>query len=180
VGQRVKDCFDAVGCSDLDGADPCPVTEAERELCPDLDDGSDNIPSGNVDNPNAPMAAGGATFTAGTASSIGGTSSAGGSSAGGAYGTAGTSAGMNPVSCLGSYGTGGSASASGGSQVTCEEGRMGCADGHDYSWICARDSQGQRACSCLIDGHTKGGFEPVMDCPDLSTVNTGCGWALLP
>jgi hypothetical protein len=175
VGQRVKDCIDTIDCTDLSRSNPCPVTEAERALCPDPNDDSDDPPPDS----NGPTA--GPTVTAGTAngSSSGGTTSIGGTSTGGAYGTAGTSAGTNPVSCQGSYGVGGSAYASGNSQVTCEEGRAQCEDGHEYSWICARDSQGQRACSCLIDGHTTAGFEPVMDCPDLSAVNTGCGWALL-
>lgn len=176
IGQRVMDCFDGVTCSELNGKDPCPTTAAERALCPDSNDGiSDNPPSGSDGDAVGPAvtggtsaSAGGATFTAGTAS------------AGGYYGSAGSAAGANPVSCEGSYGAGGGAPASGGSQVTCEEGRAGCSDGHEYSWICVRDSQGQRACSCLVDAHATAGFEPVMDCPDLSAVNAGCGWALLP
>jgi hypothetical protein len=182
VGQRVQDCFDAIGCSDLGGSDPCPVTDAERALCLHLDDDSDNLPSGSNGPSAGPTVTAGTASIAGTASSIssGGTSSTGGTSTAGASGTGGASAGMNPVSCQGSYGTGGGAYAAGNSQVTCEEGRMGCSDGHEYSWICTRGSQGQRACSCLIDEHTTAGFEPVMDCPDVSAVNAGCGWALLP
>jgi hypothetical protein len=169
IGQRVKDCYDAVRCSDLNGPNPCPVSEAERALCPDMNGNGEDLPtavgSGGTSSGSGPSAAGGTNLTAGTAST------------GGSYGTGGAAA--YPVSCEGSYGAGGGAPASGSSQVTCEEGRTDCTDGHDYSWICARDSQGQRACSCLIDGHTTAGFEPVMDCPDLSAVNAGCGWAML-
>ena len=43
VGQRVKDCLDAIECADLSGPDPCPVTDAERALCPDPDDGSEAV-----------------------------------------------------------------------------------------------------------------------------------------
>jgi len=174
IGQRVKDCFDAVDCAELSGKNPCPVTAAERALCPDLNsDTYTGSPSAGGDIA-VPMVVGGTTSTGGS-SSIG----TAGTAAGGYYGTAGTAASANPVSCEGSYGTGGGEPGNGGSHVTCEEGRAGCSDGHDYSWICVRDSQGQRACSCLIDAHATAGFEPVMDCPDLSAVNAGCGWALL-
>jgi hypothetical protein len=178
IGQRVKDCYDAVDCSELNGRDPCPVTAAERARCPDLNEGSDVPPSG-VGSTGGPNGYGGTSSSSGPSATGGTNLTAGTASTGGSYGTAGT-AGANPVSCEGSYGAGGGAPVSGGSQVTCEEGRTGCTDGHDYSWICARDSQGRRACSCLIDAHATAGFEPVMDCPDLSAVNAGCGWALLP
>ena len=166
IGERVMNCFDGVTCSELNGKDPCPTSEAERALCPDPSDSTDSPPSGSDGGEiTEPTAVGGTTSTAGSA---------------GYYGSAGSAAYANPVSCEGSYGAGGGAPASGGSQVTCEEGRAGCTDGHDYSWICVQDSQGQRACSCLIDAHVTAGFEPVTGCPDLSAVNAGCGWSLLP
>jgi hypothetical protein len=153
IGQRVKDCFDAVKCSQLSGSDPCPVTPAERAACPDADQVDDTPPSSTGSN--------------------GAGSSDGGSPTTDSY------ANTNPVSCTDSYGAGGGQPATGSSQVTCEEGRRGCSSGHEYSWICARDSLGQRACSCLVDAHATAGFEPSMDCPDLSAVNAGCGWSLL-
>ena len=155
VGERFKTCVDAIQCSQLNGNDPCAVTDAERSECPDPNaSGSDSV--------DAPASAGGLVDNPGT--------SVGGASAG--------HAGANPVTCPASYGTGGGASASDGSRVTCEEGRDNCTDGHAYSWLCALDSQGRRACSCLVDAHATAGFEPVSDCPDLSAVNAGCGWAL--
>lgn len=162
VGQRFKSCIDDLTCSDLGGDhNPCEITAAERTACPSKGD-SETPPTGVDDNSVGPSTGG----TSGVYS--------------GPIATAGTAAGPNPVSCEGSYGSGGGAPVIGGSQVTCEEGRGACSDGHDYSWICARDSQGQRACSCLVDAHAKAGFEPVTDCPDLAAVNAGCGWALLP
>jgi hypothetical protein len=172
IGARIERCVDGLTCGDLGGQDPCTPTPAEKTACPDPNENIDSPPSGsNVDATGpatggtsgigGPSVTGGTTFTAGTAST------------GGYYGA-------NPVSCEGSYGEGGGGPASGGSQVTCEEGRGACTDGHDYSWICVQDSQGQRACSCLLDAHVTAGFEPVTGCPDLSAVNAGCGWSLLP
>ena len=171
IGQRVKACLDAVECSDLSGRDPCPVTDAERALCPDPTERGDDPPRGSDGDPGVPVLATGGTSSTGGPVVTAGTTSV--------PTTGGSHAGANPVSCQGSYAVGGAATMP-GSQVTCEEGRMGCTDGHQYSWICARDSQGQRACSCLLDAHATAGFEPVNDCPDLSAVNAGCGWALLP
>jgi hypothetical protein len=174
IGRRVMSCFDAVTCSQLNGKDPCPTTATERALCPDSNEGDSSEPPSAVGTPMGPAVTGGTSSSSGPSGTGGTTFTAGTASAGGYYG------GMNPVSCEGSYGAGGGAPAGGGSQVTCEEGRQGCTDGHDYSWICVQDSQGQRACSCLIDAHATAGFEPVADCPDLSAVNAGCGWSLLP
>ena len=166
VGQRYQKCIDGLTCSDLDNRhDPCRISAAERAACPDPDENVDVYPNGDGGDSTGP--------------SSGGTSSAGPSAGQGTF-TAGSASIPGPVSCSGSYGTGGGAPASGGSQVTCEEGRLACTDGHDYSWICARDSQGRRACSCLVDAHATAGFEPVKDCPDLTAVNAGCGWSLLP
>ena len=65
-----------------------------------------------------------------------------------------------------------------GSSVTCEEGRDTCSDGHDYSWICVVSSQGEAACSCLLDEQVVGAFDPGVGCPALTEVNAGCGWNL--
>jgi hypothetical protein len=165
VGERMERCVDGLTCGDLGGQDPCVPTPAEKTACPDPNDTDDSPPSGSDGTTTEPTAVGGTSSTAGSA---------------GYYGSAGSAAGANPVACEGSFGAGGGASASGGSQVTCEEGRMGCTDGHEYSWICVQDSRGLRACSCLVDDHATAGFEPVVDCPELSAVNAGCGWALLP
>jgi hypothetical protein len=84
-----------------------------------------------------------------------------------------------PVTCAGSSGAGGGMPENGGPQVTCEEERDACSDGHAYSWICSQDSQGQRACACLVDADATASFVPASaDCPALSQVNAGCGWAL--
>jgi hypothetical protein len=150
IGERIKSCIDGIMCSDLGGSDPCAASAAERAECPDPNDSSG-------DEPVAPTGPNGA----GSAGSAGGYASA------------------NPVSCTGSYGVGGGMPASGGSYVTCEEGRNTCTDGHTYSWICAQDSQGQRACTCLVDTQATAGFVPISsDCPSLSQVNAGCAWAL--
>jgi hypothetical protein len=180
IGERMERCVDGLTCGDLGGQDPCRPTPAEKTACPDPNDPDDSPPSGGDGDLPEPVATGGTSSTAGPSVAGGTTFTAGTASTGGYYGTGGTFAGVNPVSCEGSYGAGGGAPASGGSQVTCEEGRTGCTDGHDYSWICVQDSQGQRACSCLIDAHVTAGFEPVVGCPDLSAVNAGCGWSLLP
>jgi len=153
IGERMEHCVDGLTCGDLGGQDPCVPSAAEKAACPDPNEIDDSPPSGSVGDSAGP--------------------SEGGAPSTGSY------AGTNPVSCTDSYGAGGGQPASGSSQVTCEEGRANCTDGHEYSWICARDSQGQRACSCLVDAHATAGFEPVMDCPDLSAVNVGCGWSLL-
>lgn len=155
VGQRIQRCIDGISCSELNGQDPCEATAAEREACPEADEtdtSSSGGPNGGGDTGSGPSAGGGVAPTV-----------------------------DNPlVSCDGAYGSGGGAPVGGGSHITCEEGRGGCSDGHEYSWICSVDSQGQRACSCLVDGIASNGFQPLADCPDLSAVNAGCGWYLLP
>jgi len=84
-----------------------------------------------------------------------------------------------PISCMGAWGTAGASS--GGpppaSAVVCEEGLGGCSDGHEYSWLCAKGSQGETACSCLIDSQVTGGFDPGgPSCPTQLQVNAGCKW----
>jgi hypothetical protein len=90
----------------------------------------------------------------------------------------GPSVAATPVTCTDSLAAGGGMPDS-GAHVTCEESRSSCSDGHVYSWICAEDSQGQRACTCLVDTQATGGFVPnSSDCPPLSHLNSGCAWAL--
>lgn len=151
IGQRIKNCIDRVACSDLSGKDPCPTTPAERDSCPDPDRESTDPPSAAT-----------GTGAGAAPSSVGG-----------------GSANAIPVTCTDSTAAGGGMPENGGAQVTCEEARSGCTDGHVYSWLCAQDSQGQRACTCLVDSHATGGFVPISsDCPPLSHVNDGCAWAL--
>jgi hypothetical protein len=156
AGQRIQRCIDDITCNQLNGQDPCKPTAAEKDACPEPDD-SDTPPSGG---PNG----GGDTATGSTGGSTGTSPTVG-----------------NPlVHCTDSYGSGGGAPEAGGAHVSCEEGRSGCSDGHEYSWICSVDSQGQRACSCLVDGVASNGFQPAAECPDLTAVNAGCGWYLVP
>jgi hypothetical protein len=156
VGQRIQRCIDGIGCDELNGSDPCEVTGAERDACPELEDMTEPPesagPNGGNDFDNGSSAGGGVSPTV-----------------------------DNPlVRCTDAYGTGGGTPEAGGPHVSCEEGRSGCSDGHEYSWICSVDSQGQRACSCLVDGVASNGFQPSAECPDLAAVNAGCGWYLLP
>lgn len=150
VGQRIQKCIDAMKCEDLDGRDPCRPSAAELRACPDPNDPEDS---------DAPPTG------AGPSSGSGGPTD--------------SSAGTNPVSCRNSTASGGGGLASGGARVTCEEARTECSDQRVYSWICSQDSQGQRACACLVDAQTTGSFVPTLDCPSASQVNAGCGWALL-
>ncbi|MES1186684.1 MAG: hypothetical protein ABUL60_22915 [Myxococcales bacterium] len=95
--------------------------------------------------------------------------------------SAGTTVGptVQAVTCTDSSAAGGGMPENGGAQVTCEENRGACSDGHVYSWICSQDSEGERACACLVDAQAKASFVPISsDCPALSHVNAGCGWAL--
>lgn len=157
VGQRIQRCIDDITCSQLNGQDPCKATAAERDACPEESDVDDVPPSAG---PNG----GGDT---------------GSGSSGGSNGVSPTV--DNPlVRCTDAYGSGGGSPAPSAPHVTCEEGRSGCSDGHEYSWICSVDSQGQRACSCLVDGVASNGFQPAAECPELAAVNAGCGWYLLP
>jgi hypothetical protein len=150
IGERIKTCIEGVACEDLGGKDPCSASEAEMRACPDPHELDEDDVSPTVANP---------------------ISNSGGGP--------GSNAGANPVSCLGSSGAGGGMPQNGGAQVTCEEERGGCSDGHVYSWICSQDSQGQRACACLVDSQAKSSFVPnSSDCPLLAQVNAGCGWAL--
>ena len=180
IGERIKKCIDRASCTSLSQGNPCALTEAEHTMCPDPNQSSD-VPSSTGSNgysyagsastggDSGPSASGGTVSYAGSANIP-----AAGTSTGGAY--AGPSG--PPVTCPDSYGTGGGSPGSGGSHVICEEGRDGCSDGHAYSWICVESSQGEHACSCLVDSGVSGGFDPGASCPDVSQVNSGCGWNL--
>lgn len=155
VGQRIKGCIDGLTCDDLTGKDPCRATDDEMRACPDP----------NEEDETPPSASGGPV-----------TSSAGSAPIGD---NPGTYANANPVTCAASSGSGGGSPQDGGAQVTCEEERANCSNGHVYSWICSQDSQGQRACACLVDSQATASFVPnSADCPLLAQVNTGCAWAL--
>lgn len=157
VGQRLKACIDSLSCEDLSGSDPCRPTDAENRACPDPHDGDDETP---------PSAVGGPVISGPSGSTP-------------MQDNPGSSAGANPVTCTASSGSGGGAPDGGGAQVTCEEERANCSNGHVYSWICSQDSQGQRACACLVDSQATASFVPnSSDCPLLAQVNTGCAWAL--
>jgi hypothetical protein len=165
VGLRVEKCFDGMTCSELDGTDPCPTTAAERDLCPEMDDSSD---------PPSAATGSGPSYSGGTAGN-----SAGPNGDSAAPSMAGNGPVASPVTCVDSSAAGGGGPDGGGAHVTCEEERAECTDGHVYSWLCAEDSQGQRACTCLVDSRATGGFVPISsDCPPLSHVNAGCAWAL--
>jgi hypothetical protein len=160
VIQRVQQCFDANGCAILSVPGLCGPTEADRAACPAIGDDVDEPPQ--------------ATPTPGGSSN--------GSAGSAAMPPSGNTGGPNPtgapVTCQGAYGAGGGMPAA-GSAVTCEEGRDACSDGHGYSWICAVGSQGQTACSCLLDQQVVGAFDPGPGCPTLAQVNAGCGWSLV-
>lgn len=157
VGQRIQKCIDDMKCQDLKGEDWCKATAAENQACPEPNE---------FDGEDPPSAVGNPLPNTGSAGPSGNSSS--------------SSAGPNAVSCADSTAAGGGGPANGGAQVTCEEARSSCTDQRVYSWICSQDSQGQRACACLVDSRATASFVPnSADCPLLAQVNAGCGWALL-
>jgi hypothetical protein len=170
VGQRLKNCIGRLGCADLGGSDPCEVTAAESAECPDANGSPQTTGEAG---PN-----GGSVYVgmgyAGSAA-VGGSAPMGD---GGAGGSAAVPVNANPVTCMGAYGAGGGMSDLGVAVVLCDEGRDGCSDGHTYSWMCSRDSQGNEACSCFLDGQVAGAFAPGASCPVVAEINVGCGWAL--
>jgi hypothetical protein len=182
IGERFKKCIDRATCDDLGQNNPCPISAAERAACPDPNY-SDEPPqvgstyayagSANIGDDSG-ASYGGAVSYAGSAS-YGGSASVptGGTSYGGSASTGGPT-----VTCGDSYGAGGGQPSDGSSQVICEEGRDSCSDGHAYSWVCAADSQGRRACSCFVDSQVTGAFAPGASCPLPAQVNAGCGWNL--
>lgn len=165
VGENLKRCIDTMTCEDFNGSRKCEVSNADKKRCPGVDDSSETPPS---------AAGGGAPASGGT----GPVPDPGTGAAGNTGGVVGGAAGGTLVSCSSSYGTGGGAGMEpASSAVICEEGRDDCNDGHEYSWICARGSEGQLGCSCFVDSEVTGGFDPQSaDCPSPATVNAGCHW----
>jgi len=164
LGEKFKDCVDGLTCKDFDENAECVLSEANEQLCPENDSSIDvggSDPTGPV---SGPVIGSGGTVSSGGAPTVGGGAPTSG-----------------PVRCNGNYGTGGGASGeSPSSAVTCEEGFMGCDDGHEYSWVCARGSEGQVGCTCFVDSEVTGGFDPgASDCPTHAVVNLGCHWNLL-
>ena len=168
VGERFRSCVDAVGCSELTQGQDCQPSAADQAACPNGSSSGDSSPPDTA-----------------TGASSGGSSSDTSGSNGSPYPTAGSGIGGAPatgplVSCQSGYGTAGAAGTSAGppsSAVVCEEGVADCSDNHQYGWLCAVGSEGQTACSCLVDLHTVGGFDPGgTTCPTPAQVNAGCGW----
>jgi len=187
VGENLRKCIDAASCSALQG-NACMPSAADQAACPAA------APSSDVPDPTGPAttgSGGGAStgdssgagaaypsYPSGTAgSAAGGGAPAGGSSAAGGGAPAGGSGAV--VSCQSAYGTAGANSGGGppSSAVVCEEGVADCTDNHEYTWLCAIGSEGQTACSCLVDSHATGAFDPGgTSCPTQAQVNAGCGW----
>lgn len=168
AGERFMSCVDVLKCSQITSGsgNDCSPSAQDKALCPEADD--------DAPRDNAPPAS-----NSGGTSGIGGNSPGDGDDSGVGRTTGGT-ASTGPVSCQGSYGTGGSAGTGSTSVVTCEEGRSSCTDAHEYSWLCARGSDGKIGCACFVDGAATGGFDPQTEhCPALSRVNSGCGFALV-
>jgi hypothetical protein len=65
-----------------------------------------------------------------------------------------------------------------GAYVTCEETRGSCSDGHEYSFICVDDANGHNFCSCFLDNAPVGALDPALTCPNVSELNSACGWNL--
>jgi hypothetical protein len=178
IGERFKDCIDAASCDTVGHGADCKISEAEAQACPDPNAPTVTDPTGpNEGYAGSATGYGGGPSTGGPYPIGGTTSYAGSATYGGTSAIGGNSAG--PVKCLLGYGSGGGQpSDTSSAAVICEEGRGDCSDGHDYSWICVQDSQGQRACSCLVDSGVTGGFTPTASCPELAQVNAGCGWSI--
>ena len=175
IGERLKKCIDGATCDDLGQNDPCPITDAERAACPDPTQPSDEPTDTGSSYGYAGSANIGDGFSSGGAVSYAGSANI--PTAGTSYGGSAPTGGPT-VTCGDSYGAGGGQPADGSSQVICEEGRDSCSDGHAYSWVCAADSQGRRACSCFVDSQVTGAFAPGASCPLPNQVNVGCGWNL--
>lgn len=184
IGERFKRCIDGLSCSDFDIKGKCSLSDAEEDRCrttskPPID--SPPAGGGPVQDPGT-----GGTGSGAAPSGGGNTGSAAAPSNGGNTGTAaapsvgGTGAGGEPVHCNSAYGTGGGAAElPASSSVVCEEGRGACTDDREYSWICARGSEGQVGCTCFVNSQVTGGFDPrSTSCPTLATVNSGCNWNL--
>jgi hypothetical protein len=155
AGKRLMKCIDDASCSDLNTS-LCAPTDEEESRCP---------------------TGGSATPDASSNAYPSMTGSDGGIAGSGDF----TQPPRQAVVCNGADGggSGGSAGSGAVAAVTCEEHRGDCSDGHEYGWLCARDSLGQTACSCLLDAAVVGAFKPGVDCPSLSDVDVGCDWALV-
>jgi hypothetical protein len=195
TGRSFQSCFDSQTCAQLDSGDEpaCLPSRAERKACEELP-GEDTPPQGNngeggTGNIDEPPSAGGYYGTAGSfvggsggyggaGAPSGGAYSGGGEPSGGAYSTGGSSTTGPLVSCTQGSGSGGSGSGGAGAQVTCEETRGDCSDGHTYGWICVDDAAGHAWCSCFFDGNPTNAFTPALTCPSTSELNRACGWNL--
>lgn len=166
VGERFKHCIDGMTCEELTHNGACVLSEGDKRLCPESDDSVD-VPDGTVDGPPAPGSGGSGPLPGGGPGTGSGTAGGGGGPI---------------VSCNSAYGA---VSASrpepASSAVICEEGRAECDDGHDYSWMCVRGSEGQLGCTCFVDSQVTGGFDPQSSsCPSEATVAAGCHWNFRP
>ncbi len=189
-GEKFKRCIDALSCNDLNGngAKSCSLTDAEESACPGPDQTTDppaSVGGGPVEVPPSGTGAGGNTGSGGAIGGSGGAS--GGTGTGGATGgaaaapsTGGSTSTGELVKCSSAYGAGGAAGDVPASlSTTCEEGRGECSDKHEYSWLCARGSEGQIGCACFVDMQVTGAFDPgSSSCPSLEVVNAGCSWNL--
>ncbi len=183
AGEAFKRCIDTMTCDDFNGNGKCEIAAEDKRRCPEVDD------SGDEETP--PVSVGGGPVSGGGGAGpgpdpgTGATGNTGGNGAGpdpgpgsGAAGSTGGAVTGTSVNCGSGYGTGGGAPAEpASSAVICEEGRGQCSDGHEYSWICARGSEGQLGCTCFVDSQVTGGFDPQStSCPTQATVNAGCSW----
>jgi len=167
TGEDFKRCIDTMTCDDFNGNGKCEVTAEEKRRCPEPDEPDDN------DTP--PSSGGGPVVSGG-----GGTGPVPDPGVG-AAGSTGGAVGGAVVKCGSGHGTAGAGSSGEpqSSAVICEEGRGDCNDGHEYSWICARGSEGQLGCTCFVDSEVTGGFDPQSSsCPTQATVNAGCNWSI--
>lgn len=178
IGQRFQGCIDHATCAQLFTDASCNPTKEERAQCPETDDVSDNPPmagsAGSTsvgDDPGPPQPSSGGASAAGGASN-GGPNGGGSNASGGAVGE------PAPVTCQGNFGSGPTPDNTSTNEI-CEGGAVECNDGHEYRYLCARTSDGQAACSCLVDDGVTGAFDPGTTCPTQAVVNAGCHWNIL-
>jgi hypothetical protein len=172
TGRAYQACIDTLGCAELssksrpacipdeDAIDAC--DEEEADDTPPQGVPSDNDTSGNGDS---------------DGSSTGGTPSYGGPIPGPAP-SPGPAVHCTDADGGGSAGSAGSANMSSGPYVTCQQAYGNCTNGHEYSWICIDEAQGQSWCTCFLDGDPVGAFTPAIGCPGVSEVNAACSWNL--
>lgn len=184
AGEKLRRCIDAAGCSALNQGNECMPTAADQAACPEAAPPSDYTdPIGSDASGSSGGSAAGGSSSAGPADAYppaAPTPGVAGSASGGTGSGGGATGGSGPlVSCQSGYGTAGANSGGGppSSAVVCEEGVADCSDNHEYGWLCAIGSEGQTACSCLLDSHATGAFDPGgTSCPTQAQVNAGCGW----